>query len=96
MICPLLSIVCRPLTTCRYEQREGGKYDNKDVNVGYIPSGMSVHEWHGLKTAEKRKQQAKNFAAFGPTSFKSRSLQGKFSFVCGFRRDHFFDALRYL
>mmetsp|Transcript_11579 Transcript_11579/g.21390 ORF Transcript_11579/g.21390 Transcript_11579/m.21390 type:complete len:245 (-) Transcript_11579:99-833(-) len=59
-----------------YEQREGGKYDNKDVNVGYIPSGMSVHEWHGLQTAEKRKQQAKNFAAFGPTSFKSRSLQG--------------------
>ena len=26
---------------------------------------------------QKRKQQSKNFAAFGPTSFKSRSLQGK-------------------
>jgi len=87
-----------------YEQREGGLYTNKDVNVGYVPTGMSVHEWHEFQRAEvsivwvfssylidtltylisssspslqKRKQQAKNFAAYGPTSFKSRSLQGK-------------------
>jgi hypothetical protein len=59
-----------------YEQRKGGMYDNKDVNVGYVPSGMSVHEWHEIQRLEKKKGQAKNFAAFGPTSFKSRSLQG--------------------
>ncbi|KAL7541202.1 hypothetical protein ACHAXR_012648 [Thalassiosira sp. AJA248-18] len=59
-----------------YEQRVGGKYDNKDVNVGYVPTGMAVHEWHELQRAEKRKERSKNFSAFGPTSFKSRSLQG--------------------
>lgn len=60
----------------QYEQRQGGEYTNKDVNVGYVPSGMTVHEWHELQRAEKREKQAKNFAAYGPTSFKSRSLQG--------------------
>eukprot|EP01083_Nonionella_stella_P126933 384443_1 len=59
-----------------YEQRPRGRYDNKDVNVGYVPSGMSSHEWHKIQRAEKRKHQSKNLAAFGPTSFKSRSLQG--------------------
>lgn len=59
-----------------YEQRGGGKYDNKDVNVGYVPSGFTPHQWHDHQRAEKKKEQAKNFAAFGPTSFKSRSLQG--------------------
>jgi hypothetical protein len=59
-----------------YEQRDGGKYDNKDVNVGYVPSGMSVHQWHEIQRAEEKKRRSKNFAAFGPTSFKSRSLQG--------------------
>lgn len=61
---------------CQYEQRQGGASNNKDVNVGYVPTGMSVHEWHDLQRAEKQKQKAKNLAAFGPTSFKSRSLQG--------------------
>jgi len=35
-----------------YEQREGGLYNNKDVNVGYVPTGMSVHEWHEFQRAE--------------------------------------------
>lgn len=52
------------------------QYDNRDVNVGYVPSGMSVHEWHEIQRAEKNQRKTKNFAAFGPTSFKSRSLQG--------------------
>ena len=52
------------------------QYDNRDVNVGYVPSGMSVHEWHEIQRAEAKQRRAKNFAAFGPTSFKSRSLQG--------------------
>ena len=60
----------------QYEQREGGTWTNKDVNVGYVPSGMSVHEWHELKRAENKQTKKKNFAAVGPTSFKSRSLQG--------------------
>lgn len=59
-----------------YEQREGGSYNNKDVNVGYVPTGMTPHEWHAIQRAEKRKQQNANYGAFGPTSFKSRSLQG--------------------
>ncbi|KAL7460201.1 hypothetical protein ACHAXS_000664 [Conticribra weissflogii] len=57
-----------------YEQRLGS-FDNKDVNVGYVPDGMTVHEWHEFQRAEKRKIQSKDFASVGPKSFKSRSLQ---------------------
>ena len=57
-----------------YEQR-GGSYDNSDVNVGYAPPGFTVHEWHEFQRKEKAEQTKKNFAAYGPTSFKSRSLQ---------------------
>ena len=58
-----------------YEQR-GGSYDNSDVNVGYVPSGFSTpHEWHDFQRKEKAEQQKKDFAAYGPTTFKSRSLQ---------------------
>ena len=45
------------------------------VPVGYIPSGMTVHEWHNFQRAEKRKLKSKDFGSIGPTSFKSRSLQ---------------------
>ena len=38
--------------TIQYEQREGGMWSNKDVNVGYVPDGMSVHEWHEFQRAE--------------------------------------------
>ena len=57
-----------------YEQRQG-RYDNKDVNVGYVPSGLSVHEWHDMQRAEKRKLKEKDFKATGPKGFKSRSFQ---------------------
>ena len=58
-----------------YEQR-GGSYDNSDVNVGYVPSGFSTpHEWHEFQRKEAAEQQKKDFAAYGPTTFKSRSLQ---------------------
>ena len=57
-----------------YEQR-GGSYDNSDVNVGYVPPGFTVHEWHEFQRKEAAEQQKKNFAAYGPTTFKSRSLQ---------------------
>ena len=57
-----------------YEQRQGS-YDNTDVNNGYVPSGMSIHEWHELQRAEKRELQSKEFGKMGPKGFKSRSLQ---------------------
>ena len=46
------------------------------MNVGYVPSGMQPHEWHEMQRAEKEAAQSKKFAAYGPTSFKSRSMQG--------------------
>ncbi|KAL7506049.1 hypothetical protein ACHAXN_003403 [Cyclotella atomus] len=57
-----------------YEQRQGS-YDNSDVNNGYVPSGMSVHEWHELQRKEKRDMLSKEFGKLGPKGFKSRSLQ---------------------
>jgi urocanate hydratase len=57
-----------------YEQRQGS-YDNTDVNVGYVPSGMSVHEWHELQRLEKREMESKEFGKIGPKGFMSRSLQ---------------------
>ena len=57
-----------------YEQRQGS-YDNSDVNVGYVPSGMSVHEWHELQRLERRELKAKEFGKIGPKGFMSRSLQ---------------------
>ena len=58
-----------------YEQRKGGLYDNTDVNNGYIPSGMSIHQWHELQRAEKKELQSKQFGKIGPSKFMSRSLQ---------------------
>lgn len=57
-----------------YEQRLGS-YDNSDVNNGYVPTGLSVHEWHVLQCAKKRALHAKQFAKKGPKGFMSRSLQ---------------------
>jgi len=57
-----------------YEQRQGS-YDNTDVNVGYVPSGMSVHQWHELQRAEEKERNVKKFGHVGPTRFQSRSLQ---------------------
>lgn len=57
-----------------YEQRVGS-YDNSDVNNGYVPTGLSVHEWHELQRAEKRELQTKQFGKKGPKGFMSRSLQ---------------------
>eukprot|EP00804_Cyclotella_cryptica_P007687 CCRYP_001325-RA/>CCRYP_001325-RA protein AED:0.14 eAED:0.14 QI:58/1/1/1/1/1/6/206/240 len=57
-----------------YEQRQGS-YDNSDVNVGYVPYGMSVHEWHELQRSEKKELEVKEFGKIGPKGFMSRSLQ---------------------
>ncbi|KAL7432649.1 hypothetical protein ACHAXH_003944 [Discostella pseudostelligera] len=76
-----------------YEQREGGTWTNKDVNVGYVPSGMSVHEWHDFKRAENKQTKNKNFAAIGPTSFKSRSLQGFQEDLEKGKANHLFPAM---
>eukprot|EP00546_Thalassionema_frauenfeldii_P004445 CAMPEP_0178915320 /NCGR_PEP_ID=MMETSP0786-20121207/11958_1 /TAXON_ID=186022 /ORGANISM="Thalassionema frauenfeldii, Strain CCMP 1798" /LENGTH=178 /DNA_ID=CAMNT_0020588411 /DNA_START=16 /DNA_END=552 /DNA_ORIENTATION=+ len=41
----------------------------------YVPSGMSPEQWAKMQAAEKKKKAAKNFGAFGPQTFKSRSLR---------------------
>ena len=42
---------------------------------GYVPSGMSAEQYKKLKAKESSAKSKKNFGAFGPQSFKSRSLQ---------------------
>lgn len=43
--------------------------------MGYVPDGMTPAQWKKYQEEEKRKLKSKNFAATGPQSFKSRSLQ---------------------
>jgi hypothetical protein len=43
--------------------------------TAYVPDGMSPEQWKKLQEKEKSEKAKKNFAAFGPQSFKSRSLQ---------------------
>jgi hypothetical protein len=43
--------------------------------VGYVPDGMSPDQYKKLKEKEELDAKKKNFAAFGPQSFRSRSLQ---------------------
>jgi hypothetical protein len=41
----------------------------------YIPAGMDPKEWRKLKEKEMNAKANKNLGAYGPSSFKSRSLQ---------------------
>ena len=43
--------------------------------AGYVPDGLSAAEWEKMRARESAEKKKKNFAAFGPQSFKSRSLQ---------------------
>lgn len=43
--------------------------------VGYVPEGMSPEQYRKLCQKEAEETKKKNFAAYGPQSFKSRSLQ---------------------
>ena len=43
--------------------------------VGYVPSGMSPEEYKKLKAKEQKASKGKNLGAFGPQTFKSRSMQ---------------------
>ena len=43
--------------------------------MGYVPDGFTPEQWKKKQEKEKEDQKKKNFAAFGPQSFKSRSLQ---------------------
>lgn len=45
------------------------------VKVGYVPDGMTPAQWKKYQEEEKKNTANKNFAALGPQSFKSRSLQ---------------------
>ena len=42
--------------------------------VGYVPDGMSPEQYKKLKQKENAEQSKKKFGAYGPQSFKSRSL----------------------
>jgi hypothetical protein len=43
--------------------------------VGYVPDGMSPEQYRKLKDKEAADVKSKKFGAYGPQSFKSRSLQ---------------------
>ena len=43
--------------------------------MGYVPSGFTPEQWRKKQEEEKAKEKGKNYAATGPQSFKSRSLQ---------------------
>jgi hypothetical protein len=43
--------------------------------VGYVPDGMSPEEYRKLRQKEQDKVKNKRFGAFGPQTFKSRSMQ---------------------
>ena len=43
--------------------------------MGYVPDGMTPAQWKKVQEEEKAKNSKKNFGAFGPQTFKSRSLQ---------------------
>jgi hypothetical protein len=43
--------------------------------VGYVPDGISPDEYRKLLAKEKEDKAKKQFGAFGPQTFKSRSLQ---------------------
>lgn len=43
--------------------------------VGYVPDGFTPAQWKKKQEEERKKKQGKNYAATGPQSFKSRSLQ---------------------
>ena len=42
---------------------------------GYVPDGMTPEQWNKMQAKERAETAKKNFAAFGPQTFKSRSLQ---------------------
>jgi len=43
--------------------------------VGYVPDGMSKEQYQQMLKKEKESKKGKNLGAYGPQSFKSRSLQ---------------------
>ena len=42
--------------------------------MGYVPDGMTEAQWKKMKEQEQAEKSKKNFGAFGPQTFKSRSL----------------------
>lgn len=43
--------------------------------MGYVPDGMTEQQWKKMKEQEEAEKAKKNFGAFGPQTFKSRSLK---------------------
>ena len=48
---------------------------HKSSSASYIPDGMTAAQWKKIQQNEKANKAKKNFGAYGPQSFKSRSLQ---------------------
>lgn len=45
------------------------------LSAAYIPDGMTPEQWKQLKEKEQATKAKKKYGAYGPQSFKSRSLQ---------------------
>jgi hypothetical protein len=45
------------------------------LHAGYVPDVMDPDQWRKLKENEMNAKRNKNLGAYGPSSFKSRSLQ---------------------
>jgi hypothetical protein len=45
------------------------------LGVGYVPDGMSPDQWRKLQEKERKAKGDKDLGAYGPSSFKSRSLK---------------------
>jgi hypothetical protein len=43
--------------------------------MGYVPDGMSPEQWRKLQEQEKKAKGNKDYGAYGPSTFKSRSLR---------------------
>lgn len=43
--------------------------------MGYFPDGMSAEQYRKLREKEKEQESKKELGAYGPQSFKSRSLK---------------------
>ena len=48
---------------------------NINMNMGYVPDGLSENEWKKIKEKEYKENKNKNYSKNGLNGFKSRSLK---------------------
>lgn len=61
--------------------------------MGYVPDGMTPEQYKRLKQKEKETNSKKKFGAFGPQSFKSRSMQSFQTDLESGKADHLMPVL---